>query len=59
MAEVIIVWMSFPRAAEELEETIGVVAQTAEAADDFRLAGGENSFKLSGVVHAKFVSTAC
>ena len=52
MAEVIVVGMSFPCAVEEFEEDVGIVAKAAELADDFRLAGGEDGFKLSGVVHA-------
>ena len=59
MAKVIIVWMAFSRAAEELEEAVGVVAETAEAADDFRLASGQDGFKLAGVVHAELVAAAC
>lgn len=59
MAKVIIVWMAFPRAAEELEEAVGVVAEAAEAADDFRLASGQDGFKLAGVVHAELVAAAC
>ena len=59
MAEVIIVGMSFRCAAEEFEEAVGVEAKTTESADDFRLAGGEDGFKLSGVVHAEFVSAVC
>ena len=59
MAEVIVVGMSFRCAAKEFEEAIGVVAQTAEMADDFRLAFGENGFELAGVVQAELVSAAC
>ena len=59
MAEVIVVGMAFRCAAEELEEAVGVEAETAELADDFRLAGGEDGFKLAGVVHAEFVSPVC
>ena len=59
MAEVIVVGMAFRCAAEELEEAVGVEAETAELADDFRLAGGKDGFKLAGVVHAEFVAAIC
>ena len=59
MVKVIVIWMAFSRAAEELEEAVGVVAETAEAADDFRLASGQDGFKLAGVVHAELVAAAC
>ena len=59
MAKVIVVGMAFPRAAEELEEAVGVVAEAAEAADDFRLASSQDGFKLAGVVHAELVAAAC
>ncbi len=59
MAEVIIVGMSFRCAAEEFEEAVGVVAEAAETADDFRLASGQDGFKLAGVVHAELVAAAC
>ena len=59
MAKIIVVGMSFRCAAEEFEESVGVKTKAAELADDFRLAGGEDGFKLSGVVHAEFVSAVC
>ena len=59
MADVAVVWMSFACAAEQLKEAVGVVAQTAETADDFRLTFGQDSFDFTGVVHAECVSAAC
>ena len=59
MAEVIVVGMAFRCAAEEFEEAVGVEAKTAESADDFRLVGGKDGFKLTCVVHAEFVAAIC
>ena len=59
MADVVVVGMSFACAAEQLKETVGVVAKAAETADDFRLTFGQDGFDFAGVVHAERVSAAC